>query len=573
MASFFEYLSRYVLKYFWAIWGLIPIIIVIYGLLSFYKHGFNNFAIFSESDKHKINKNNLLISGSFLAFLGLYIFLIIYKEDFAFYDEYQYLISTLKGINYGTPIWLSQGRFWPLGHQEFNIIRFVNQSAIGYHLFPIMQLLIVVAALFIFLIDFPVWFIILNITIIISTPSFVMSFFALVIPERNIIFWLVILLICFKYFVKTRNKLYFCVALIAAHFALYYKEPVFLLIGGFAGMRLILHGFFERSLLQRRGYQQFFRTHCLELGLLILTGFFLLLYTSVFLPYINFEYARLRSMDIFSVIVSYLSFDPLLDIFLVAIIARSLYLIYSRQLPNSFWDSLAIGAFLYFLSYIKIQLFHYYYMAPVDLIAILYLGQLVYPKLKEKKVIVSTITALVTFLIASRNAVSSFEHIAARKNLIDGKIQLTQFIKQYAQTASNRNVTLFFPYSTEFNIMEFSAFLEYKGLKLAKHYPSKPTDKIIFTVKSPAQFPKENRCVDYVDSIKCFHAKYPQSGDLIVVFTNDDITTEQLTKIKQESILLFHYKPLIPFPKKILPLFLFNEHSDIWRHIYVFQKP
>ena len=431
MASFFQDLSDYVVKYFWAIWATIPIIIVIYGLLSVYKYGFNNFVLSSDSDQAKIPKNNWLIIGIFTIFLGFYIFLIIYKEDFAFYDESQYILSTLRGVNYSKPIWLSEGRFWPLGHQEFNIIRFFTQSPIGYHLFPILQLLIVVAALFIFLIEFPVWFRILLITIVTIAPSFVMSFFGLVIPERNIIFFLVILLICFKYFIKTRSRLYFCGALIAAQFLLYYKEPVFLLVGGFAGTRLLLQGFSERSLLQRRGYQQFFRTYCVEVGLLILTGFFLLLYTSVFLPYMNFEYARIRSMDIFSVILSYLSFDPLLDIFLVTLIARFLYLIYSRQLPNSFWDSLAVGAFIYFLSYIKLHLFNYYYMAPVDLIAILYLGQLIYPKLKEKKVRFSTITALITFLIASRNAVSSFEHIASRKNSIDGKVQLTQFIKKY----------------------------------------------------------------------------------------------------------------------------------------------
>ncbi len=579
MISVLKHLSDYAVKYFWEIWVIIPIILVLYGLLSLYKYGFNFSAFSSNLDKiksaesNKIKPKDCLILGFFLAFLSFYIYLILYNEDFAYYDESQYLLTTLRGRNFPAPIWISQGRFWPLGHQEFNLIRVLTQAPVGYHIFPILQLLIVVATLFIFLIDFPVWFRISLITIITLTPSFVISFFGLVYPERNIIFWLIILLVCFQYFLKTRCRLYFCGTLIAAQFALFYKEPIFLLIGGFAGNRLLLQGFLERSLLQRRGYYQFLKNHCLEVGLLILTGIYLLLYLSIFLPYMNFEYARSISNDIFSILVSYLKLDLLLDIFIVAIISRLIYLIYSRQLPNSFWDSLAVGTFLYFLSYIKLQIFNSYYMAPVDFIAILYLGQWVYPVFKEKKVAYSLMTTLVIFLIVGRNTAYSFYNIAARKNFINGKTQLTQFIIEYTQKGSERHRILFFPYSTGYDIMEVSAFLEYKGLKLAKHDPPKSTDKLILTVKSPEEFPVKNRCIDYERSLKCFQAKYPQSGDLIIVLANDKISTKELIKLKQESTLLFHYQPRLSFVKKILPLFFFDSKPDTWFHIYVFQKP
>jgi hypothetical protein len=212
-------------------------------------------------------------------------------------------------------------------------------------------------------------------------------------------------------------------------------------------------------------------------------------------------------------------------------------------------------------------------MAPVDFIAILYLGQLVYPWFKEKKVAYSAITILVIFLIVGRNTAYSFYNLAERKNFISGKIQLTKFISEYAQKGSDRNIILFFPYSTGYDLMEFSAFLEYKGLKLAKHDPPKSTDKLILTIKSPDQFPVENRCIDYERSIKCFHAKYLQSGDLIIVLPNDKISTKELIKLKQESTLLFHYQPRLPLVKKILPLFFFDRKPDTWFHIYVYQKP
>ncbi len=582
MISVLKHLSDYAVKYFWEIWVIIPIILVIYGVLSVYKYGLNFYALSSNSDRinrtksaetNKTKPKDCLILILFLGFLSFYIYLILYNEDFAYYDESQYLTTTLRGRNFPLPIWISQGRFWPLGHQEFDLIRLLTQAPVGYHIFPILQLLIVVATLFIFLIDFPVLFRISLITIITLTPSFVISFFGLVYPERNIIFWLIILLICFQYFLKTRCKLYFCGTLIAAQFALFYKEPIFLLLGGFAGSRLLLQGFLERSILQRRGYYQFLKTHCLEVGLLILTGFFFLFYLSIFLPYMNFEYARSRSTDIFSILVSYFQSNLLLDIFIVTLISRLIYFIYFRQLPNSFWDSLAFGAFLYFLSYIKLQIFNSYYMAPVDFIAILYLGQLIYPWFKEKKVTYSSITTLVIFLIVGQNAAYSFYNIAERKNFINGKIQLTQFIIEYTQKGSERHKILFFPYSNGYALMEFSALLEYKGLKLAKHDPPKSTDKLIFTVKSPEQFPVEDRCIDYEHSLKCFQAKYPQSGDLIIVLPNDRVSTKELIQLKQESTLLFHYQPRPPFVKKILSLFFFNSRPDTWFHIYVFQKP
>jgi hypothetical protein len=103
--------------------------------------------------------------------------------------------------------------------------------------------------------------------------------------------------------------------------------------------------------------------------------------------------------------------------------------------------------------------------------------------------------------------------------------------------------------------MEFSALLEYKGLKLAKHDPLKSTDQLIFTVKSPSAFSSRDRCIDYERLLKCFQAKYPQSGDLIIVLPNDKISTKELIKLKQESTLLFHYQPRLPFGKKILPYF------------------
>ncbi len=42
--------------------------------------------------------------------------------------------------------------------------------------------------------------------------------------------------------------------------------------------------------------------------------------------------------------------------------------------------------------------------------------------------------------------------------------------------------------------------------------------------------------------VKCFYAKAPQSGDLIIVTPKRGISKKQLDKFKQETTLLLHYK-------------------------------
>lgn len=101
--------------------------------------------------------------------------------------------------------------------------------------------------LFVLLGRFSIFSCLLAILFILTIPSFVISFFSLHIPERNVIFWLLVFLLCFKCFLKTGHPLYFGIVLIATHFALYYKEPVFLIFGGFSSVRLIFYAWVERG--------------------------------------------------------------------------------------------------------------------------------------------------------------------------------------------------------------------------------------------------------------------------------------------------------------------------------------
>jgi hypothetical protein len=84
-------------------------------------------------------------------FLGCYIALILIFEDFTHYDDSIFTQGTLKGYNISMSWFLNpgNGRFWPLGLQEFNLIRRFTNTISGYHLLPIAQLLLICAILLI----------------------------------------------------------------------------------------------------------------------------------------------------------------------------------------------------------------------------------------------------------------------------------------------------------------------------------------------------------------------------------------------------------------------------------------
>src|SRR5437588_11630601 len=106
-------------------------------------------------------------------------------EDFANYDNELFHLSTLKGHDLSPFISRGTGRFLPLLFQEFNLIRHFTDTATGYHVLPIAQLLIFSYILLILDAE-------LSITVraglailALLTPSIFMSFISLEVSERN----------------------------------------------------------------------------------------------------------------------------------------------------------------------------------------------------------------------------------------------------------------------------------------------------------------------------------------------------------------------------------------------------
>jgi hypothetical protein len=58
------------------------------------------------------------------------------REGFAYPDNSMVTLYTLRGHGLLPPIWRQNGRFSPLGHQEFNLVCHFTNTVIGYHVLP-----------------------------------------------------------------------------------------------------------------------------------------------------------------------------------------------------------------------------------------------------------------------------------------------------------------------------------------------------------------------------------------------------------------------------------------------------
>ena len=104
-------------------------------------------------------------------------------EDFAYYDNSNFTLDILKGRNYPTPIWQGQGRFFPLGYQEFNLLRHFTDTITGYHVLPIAQLLIFSWILLILDDELSIAARVALTILALVTPSILISFSGLIFPS------------------------------------------------------------------------------------------------------------------------------------------------------------------------------------------------------------------------------------------------------------------------------------------------------------------------------------------------------------------------------------------------------
>jgi hypothetical protein len=487
-------------------------------------------------------------------FLASYIAMILVWEDFAFYDDDQLMLYTLKDYNYPLAIWRHNGRFFPFSMQEFNLIRHFTNTPIGYHLLPIFQLLFLFCILLILDAE-------LSITaraglaiLALLTPSIFLSFSGFIYEERNILFLLACLMLFVNQFERTKATAWAVAAVACAQIMIYYKEIGFLLLLGFAAGRLILRCRNRQH--ARWDYAGLWDQESrLDLCLASLAVLFLLSYFAVMGIHGNMNYATKFGHPMAEVVLDYLWLDLLVWLFLAVVLSRIYLILRNRTAPWLLWDGLAFGGMAYFLAYLYLGMFQAYYLAPVDLIAVLYVGRFVLLSWKHTQSWSKLAAVMLAFAVVlqdvSLSAFAAFE----RKNDIHAKVAIASVIEARYQSGMGKIPALFFPFAKPYPIMEFTVYLNYRGV---------PINSVALTKGGIA---KDDRCVEY-RSIRCHPASEPAPGDLVVVLPDDEASLADALVYRKRGQLLFSYEPRPPIPHWLYPFVgSFVLASDIYNQM------
>ncbi len=480
----------------------------------------------------------------FLAlFLVGYIVLILRWEDFSYYDGSQFTLFTLRGYNFSPPIWPQMGRFFPLGHQEFNLVRHFTTSIVGYHVLPIVQLLIFSCILLI--LDDA-----LSLTaragltlLVLVTPGIMISFGGLIYTERNILFWFACLALLVKRFEQTGWPGWAVAAVVSAQILVYYKETAFLLLCGLAVGRLIL-----RCRTSGRPHWDFHRLRDMEsrldLCLAAVGILFLFYYAVVMLPHPNINYAAQTRLAPAEAILNYAKLD-LLAWFFVVFVAGRFYMIFRHGTAASpMWDGLALGAVGYLASYLYLRMYAPYFLAPVDLIAVLYVGRFLVLSRKTLPLWSKSIALVLLLAVLFQDLSLSAFHVFERKNLIHSKAEIASLVKdRYGDAGTVRR--LYFPFASPYVLMEFASYLTYRGVPV-QGGPAGPAGRTRLEIVSRT-VAHDGPCVNYRDFL-CHTGALPEQGDLVIVLPDDGATLDEIAPYRTGGDLLLSYEPLPDVP-------------------------
>lgn len=449
--------------------------------------------------------------------------MILIGEDFAWYDDAQLTEYSLRGIDFPPTIWPEGGRFYPLGLQEFNLIVHFTRSVAGYHALSIAEVLALVFLLLILDDKLSIAARTVLIVVTLLLPSLLIIFMGLIYTERNVVFLLVCLAFSVKMFERSRSLYWALAAVVSSQVMLYLKEPVFLLLLGFAGARLILR--------RRLDDEESRLDWCLAAISLV----FLAFYAMMMFPHTSSEYLAAYRKPLAETVRFYMKSDPLVWVFAAIVPVRMLRIFRGQAIPELLWDGLACGAMLYFLAYLGLRMTNEYFLAPVDLIAVFYLGRLLLSSWGQMqpgfRIAAATLAASILYLNVPLSAFNIFE----RKYFLHEKVAIANVLLERYHYDPQLAKKLYFPFTKDFQLSEFAAYLNYRGLPMEDDLGASGAGYLKI---SGARFSKVARCMGYKRFV-CHPGGAPDPGSLIVVLPDDDVSpAEKALDLKSRQTLL-----------------------------------
>ncbi len=501
------------------------------------------------SRSHSWSHGAILAAAVLVLLLACYVAGSLVWEDFTYYDNSHFTNGTLVGKDIPLQIVPENGRFFPLGHQEFNLIRHFTSSVTGYHALRIVQLVLLCGILLIFDEQLTIHFRVALIILILITPSILVSFSGLIYPEWNVVFWLVCLAFAVKRFEQTRSTAWAVATVISSQFMLYYKETAFLLLLSFALGRLLL-----RCRKTDQAGWNFNRVRDpesrLDLCLALLGVWFFVYYLAVMFPNYSVGYADEFQLSLSQALASYLKLDLLVWTLVVVVLARIVQILRGKAAPDLLWDGLGLAGVSCLAGYLILQMNSAYFLAPADIIAVLYLGHLALLYRKNMAPVTRLCAlALLTLVVLQDFSLSAFR-MYERKNVIHAKVELGQAIKVRYQADPQNVKRLFFPFAQPFPVLEFVSYLNYIGVPVEQVPVGSRASSGVVIVGTAFQTVGPCGYRAFV----CHPGDRPDPGDLVVVLPDDFTRADQLNSYRQEAAgPLFAYSARPSIPRWLFP--------------------
>jgi len=148
---------------------------------------------------------------------------------------------------------------------------------------------------------------------------------------------------------------------------------------------------------------------------------------------------------------------------------------------------------------------------------------------------------MVVFAVGAQDLSLSVFATFERKNVIHAETQVASALEEYYKGQSRQGLRLFFPFASGYRIMEFGAYLNYRGIPLDQLSLGTPT------------LSKDAFCFEY-QMVKCVAMNRAIRGDLIIILPDDPVSLSQVSPYRRDGQLLLKYQPVPAMPRWLYKL-------------------
>lgn len=362
---------------------------------------------------------------------------IIIFANFGIIDDHTLLSTLAVGEKIPLSIMPEIGRFFPLNAFELNILdSFFGRNASVFYGFNAIMALVLIVLLYKTLRLFVSGNLaMLLIIVFLCSPAFITAFLRLFVPEKMESVFFGIFLFSYIYFYKSNKIIFAILAICSGSLALYYKEPAFIMLGGFAFFHFIFA-------FKMTSYKQ----KCLDL-LLMFSSFLWLV------AYYIFVIARKTTSGSYGdtpynpLIVfvknalNYALSEPFLFIGVFGIALYRIYLILRRKSQiNPLLDAMLLSAMLYLLAFLVLNIYSFHYPLPAYIFAIVPLG--VYIAVNFKARFIKILIAICAFLYIFNAFPTFLYQLNFYKSYTNNFASTIAFLDKYLEDNPTTNIYL-----------------------------------------------------------------------------------------------------------------------------------